>query len=124
VTPRRTAPDAGALIDRVRAIALEFPDVIEKLSHGEPAFFVRKRMFVTVDNNHHGSGHVAVWCKAPDGAQQSLVAGDPKHFFVPPYVGTAGWLGVRLDSGLAWTVVGDLLRQAYDAARVVPRKKR
>jgi len=108
-------PDAAQLIDRVRAIALEFPDVTEKLSHGEPAFFVKKRMFLTIDNNHHGSGHVAVWCKAPDGAQQALVAGDPTHFFVPPYVGTAGWLGIRLDSGLPWPVVGDLLRQAYDA---------
>ena len=108
-------PDAAQLIDRVRAIALEFPDVTEKLSHGEPAFFVKKRMFLTIDNHHHGSGHVAVWCKAPEGAQQSLVAGDPTHFFVPPYVGTAGWLGIRLDSGLPWPVVGDLLRQAYDA---------
>jgi hypothetical protein len=114
--------DAAALIERVRAIALAFPDVTEKLSHGEPAFFVRKRMFFTIDNNHHASGHVAVWCKAPDGAQQSLVAGDPKHFFVPPYVGTAGWLGIRLDSGLPWPVVGDLLRQAYDSASAARKR--
>jgi hypothetical protein len=115
-------PDAAALIERVRAIALVFPDVTEKLSHGEPAFFVRKRMFFTIDNNHHGSGHVAVWCKAPDGAQQSLVAGDPTHF-VPPYVGTQGWLGIRLDSGLPWPVVGELLRQAYDSALAAARKR-
>lgn len=116
-------PDAAALIERVRSIALEFPDVTEKLSHGEPAFFARKRMFCTIDNNHHGSGHVAAWCKTPEGAQQSLVAGDPKHFFVPPYVGTAGWLGIRLDSGLPWPVVGDLLRQAYDSALAAARKR-
>ena len=109
-------PDAAQLIDRVREIALGFPDAIEKVSHGEAAFFTPKRMFATIDNNHHGSGHVAVWCKAPEGAQQSLVAGDPKHFFVPPYVGTAGWLGIRLDSGLPWPVVADLLKQAYDSA--------
>ena len=109
-------PDAAQLIDRVREIALGFPGAIEKLSHGEAAFFTPKRMFATIDNNHHGSGHVAVWCKAPEGAQQSLVAGDPKHFFVPPYVGTAGWLGIRLDSGLPWPVVADLLKQAYDSA--------
>ena len=102
-------------------IALGFPGAIEKLSHGEPAFFTPKRMFATIDNNHHGSGHVAVWCKAPDGAQQSLVAGDPKHFFVPPYVGTAGWLGIRLDSGLPWPVIAGLLRQAYESARAGSR---
>ena len=105
--------DAPALIDRVRAIATALPGVTEKLSHGEPAFFVRGRMFFTIDNNHHGSGHVAVWCNAPPGAQESLVAADPKHFFRPPYVGHKGWLGIRLDSGLAWSVIADLLKQAH-----------
>lgn len=115
--------DAAALIDRVRTIALGFPGASEKLSHGEPAFFAPKRMFAMMDNNHHGSGHVAVWCKAPEGAQQALVAGDPKHFFVPPYLGTAGWLGIRLDSGLPWDVVAELLRQAYDNAVAAARKR-
>lgn len=101
-------------IERVRAIALQLPGTTEKLSHGAPAFFVRGRMLFTVDNNHHGSGHVAVWCNAPPGAQESLVAADPRHFFVPPYVGKAGWLGVRLDSGLSWGTIADLLRQAHE----------
>lgn len=108
--------DADTLIARLREIALAFPGAIEKISHGEPAFFTPKRMFATIDNHHHGSAHVSVWCKAPDGAQRALVEGDPKHFFVPPYVGTAGWLGIRLDTGLPWSVVADLLRQAYDSA--------
>ena len=119
--PAKAKPDAAALIERVRQIALALPGVTEKLSHGEPAFFVRGRMFFMLDNNHHGSGHVAVWCNAPDGAQQSLVAGDPKHFFVPPYVGKAGWLGMRLDSGLPWPVIGDLLKQAYATSSVRKR---
>lgn len=106
-------PNADALIDRVRQIALALPDTSEKLSHGEPAFFVRGKLFFTIDNNHHGSGHVAVWCNAPPGAQESLVEAEPKHFFRPPYVGTKGWLGVRLDSGLAWPVITDLLKQAH-----------
>lgn len=105
--------DAAALIERLRKIATALPGVTEKLSHGEPAFFVRGRMFVTVDNDHHGSGHVAIWCNAPGGAQESLVEADPRHFFVPPYVGKSGWLGVRLDSGLAWPVISDLVKQAH-----------
>jgi hypothetical protein len=105
--------DADALIDRLRAIALALPGVTEKLSHGEPTFFVRGRVLCMIDNNHHDSGHVAVWCNAPPGAQESLVAGDPKHFFVPPYVGKGGWLGVRLDSGLSWKVISDLIKQAH-----------
>lgn len=109
---------ADTLIDRVRKIVLALPDTSEKLSHGEPAFFVRGKMFVMVDNHHHGSGHVAVWCNAPEGAQEALVEGDPKHFFRPPYVGTKGWLGVRLDSGLAWPVIADLLKQAHATTNV------
>ena len=111
-------PNAAELIDRVREIALGFPDAIEKLSHGEAAFFTPKRMFATIDNNHHGSGHVAAVCNAPPGAQEALVAAEPRHFFIPPYVGKAGWLGVRLDRDLAWNTVADLLRQAHDITGV------
>jgi hypothetical protein len=107
------ALDADALIQRAREIAHALPGTTEKLSHGEPAFFVRGRMFCTVDNNHHGSGHVALWCNAPEGMQKSLVDADPKHFFVPPYVGKAGWLGMRLDSGLGWKAVAEILTQAH-----------
>lgn len=120
LVPKR--PGAAALIERLRRIALALPDATEKLSHGEPAFFVRGRMFATIDDDHHGSGHVAVWCNAPPGAQESLVAAEPRHFFVPPYVGRSGWLGVRLDSGLEWPVISDLLAQAHrtSAARKRP----
>lgn len=100
-------------IAKVREIALALPDTMEKLSHGEPAFFVKKKLFAMIDDHHHGSDHVAVWCNAPEGAQEALVAADAKHFFRPPYVGVKGWLGVRLDSGLAWPVIADLLKQAH-----------
>ena len=103
----------AALIDQVRKIALSLDDATEKLSHGEPTFFAFGRTFAMIDNNHHDSGHVAVWLKAPPGAQESLVEADPKHFFRPPYVGPNGWIGVRLDTGLAWPVIGDLIRQAH-----------
>jgi hypothetical protein len=105
--------NAEKLIANVREIALALPNATEKLSHGEPAFFVKKKLFAVIDNNHHDSGHVAVWCNAPEGAQRSLVEADPKHFFRPPYVGVKGWLGVRLDSGLGWPVIADLLAQAH-----------
>jgi hypothetical protein len=115
-----------ALIERVRRIALALPDATEKLSHGEPTFFTAGRTFAMIDNNHHGSGHIAVYVNAPGGAQESLVEADPKHFFVPPYVGKAGWVGVCLDTGLAWPVIADLIAQAHDTttAKVKAKKKR
>ncbi|HKR66396.1 MAG TPA: MmcQ/YjbR family DNA-binding protein [Thermoanaerobaculia bacterium] len=115
------AVDAESLIARVREIAMALPDATEKLSHGEPSWFVNGRQFATMDNNHHGSGHVAVVCNAEEGAQEALVAAEPEHFFVPPYVGGKGWLGMRVDRGIDWKLVADLLAQAY---RKTAAKKR
>lgn len=112
-TARGGRTGAAALIARVRKVALALPGTTEKLSHGEPSFFAGGRMFFTVDNDHHGSGHVALWCRAEPGLQADLVEQEPRHFFVPPYVGKQGWVGVRLDSGLGWPRVAALIEQAY-----------
>ena len=119
-------PSDEAIIERIRKIALALPDAYEKLSHGEPTFFNKAGVFVMVDNHHHGSKHLSVWCNAPPGAQESLVEADPKHFFVPPYVGKSGWLGVHLDTGLPWPVISDLVAQSYatTAARKKSRRRR
>ena len=113
---------ADALIDRVRAVAMALPDTTEKLSHGEPSFFVRGRMFATFDNNHHGSGRIAVICNAPPGARESLIEGDPELFFIPPYFGKTDWFGVHLDRGLGWNVIGDLVKQAYATSAAKTRR--
>ena len=80
----------------------------------------RVQVFFTVDNNHHGSGHVAIWCRAEPGMQGDLVDAEPRHFFVPPYVGGQGWLGVRLDTGLDWNTVTALIERAW--REVAPKK--
>jgi len=110
----------AALISRARKIALALPGATEKLSHGEPTFFAGGKVFVTVDNNHHGSGHVALWCRAESGVQAALVDAEPRHFFVPPYVGKQGWIGVRLSSGLDWDTVAALIERAW--REVAPKK--
>ena len=85
-------------LERLRQICLGLPETSERLSHGAPTFFVRgKRAFLMVLTDHHGDGRFAIWCAAPEGIQQMLVEADPERFFVPPYVGHRGWLGVRLD---------------------------
>ena len=73
-----------------------------------------------VMRNHHGDGRFAVWCAAPEGMQQVLVETDPERFFVPPYVGHRGWLGVRLDRGLDWDELAGIAEDAY--AEVAPSK--
>ena len=79
-----------------------------------------KRAFAMVLQNHHGDGRFALWCAAEDGAQGLLVGSDPERFFVPPYVGHRGWLGVRLDRGLGLDEVDGILEDAY--AEVAPAK--
>jgi hypothetical protein len=104
---------AGAALARVRTICLALPETHEKEAWGAPTFRVRGRLFAMFVDDHHGDGRLAVWCAAPPVAQEALVAAEPDHFFVPPYVGTQGWVGVRLDTGLAWDVIAQRLETAH-----------
>jgi hypothetical protein len=105
----------------IRKICLALPETSERLSHGAPTFFVRgKRAFLMVLTDHHGDGRFAVWCAAADGMQAMLVEADPECFFVPPYVGHRGWLGVRLDRGLDWDELAGIAEDAY--AEVAPAR--
>ena len=115
-------PDARQpILDRIRGLCLALPETSERPSHGAPTFFVRdKRAFLMVLTDHHGDGRFALWCAAPDGLQRTLVEADPERFFVPPYVGNRGWLGVRLDRGLHWDELAGIVEDAY--AEVAPRK--
>ena len=103
-------------LERLREICLGLPETSERLSHGAPTFFVRaKRSFLMVMTNHHGDGRFAIWCAAPTGMQGMLVEADPERFFVPPYVGHRGWLGVRLDRGLDWNELAGIVEDAFCA---------
>lgn len=84
-------------IERVRRICMAMPEVTEKLSHGEPTWFVRKRVFAGFTNNHHNDGHVAVVIPAEPGEQQRLIKASPKRYYRPPYVGPAGWVGIEME---------------------------
>ena len=83
-------------LHRVRRICSTLPGTTEKLSHGEPTFFVKKKVYAMFANNHHNDGHIAVWIAAPPGLQAMLVKTEPTKFFRPPYVGVKGWIGVEL----------------------------
>lgn len=100
--------------EAVRAVCLSFPEAEEKPSHGSPDFRVRGKSFASYVVNHHGDGRVALWLNAPPGAQQACCDASPKQFFVPPYVGPRGWLGVHLDKGLSWKRIAELVRDAYE----------
>jgi predicted DNA-binding protein (MmcQ/YjbR family) len=98
----------------VREVCLSFPEAVEVVSHGFPDFRVRGKTFASYVVNHHGDGRVALWLNAPAGAQDHYSKSEPRHFFVPPYVGARGWLGVHLNKGISWQRVASLARQAYE----------
>jgi hypothetical protein len=76
---------------------MRLPETTEKLSHGEPTFFVKKKVYAMFDNNHHNDGHIAVWVPAAPGMQAMLIKSEPEKFFRPPYVGVRGWVGIELE---------------------------
>ncbi|HXI26448.1 MAG TPA: MmcQ/YjbR family DNA-binding protein [Pyrinomonadaceae bacterium] len=84
-------------IERVRRICLALPGTWEKISHGEPTWFVGKKVFAMFSNNHHSDGHIAVTVPAAIGVQEMLIEKSPKKFYRPPYVGVRGWVGIEVD---------------------------
>jgi len=114
---RRHAQDlamANSELKQVREIALAFPEVSERLSHGAPSFFIReKKTLCNVHSDHHGDGRLSLWVPAPPGVQDEVVRTEPERFFVPPYVGHRGWIGLRLDVDPDWDEVAGILDDAY-----------
>jgi hypothetical protein len=105
---------ADAAYEHVRSICLGFPAADEKLSHGAPSFHVRGKMFLMFIDDHHGDGQLAAWCKSTPEEQRRLVSSNPEHFFVPPYVGVSGWVGVRLEPVRAdWIDLSILVEEAW-----------
>ena len=108
--PARSTADP---LPRLRELCTALPTVEERLSHGEPTWFVGgKKTFVMFANQHHDD-RVAMWCAAPPGAQEQLVDSRPSSFFRPPYVGGRGWLGVYLDVPVDWDEIGLIVEDAF-----------
>lgn len=100
-------------VDRLRALCLALPETTERLSHGEPTWFVRdKKTFVMLADHHHDD-RFGFWCAAPPGVQAELLETEPERFFRPPYVGHRGWLGVYLDVTVDWDEIAAIVREAY-----------
>ena len=117
------SPDPEADLARIREICMALPAAVEKLSHGAPTFFIEKgKVFAYFTHNHHGDGRTAVGVKTSGLEEQALlVEADPDLYYVPPYTGHAGWVGMRLDTGdTDWDHVGDRIAQSWEL--VAPRR--
>ena len=108
------------MLTTVRTLCLWLPETVEHLSHGSPNFKVRDKSFASFVVNHHGDGRVALWLHALPSRQAALVATDPENLFIPPYVGSRGWVGARLDRSLPWQRAAELVRDAYTGVAPAP----
>jgi hypothetical protein len=97
-------------LDKLRAICLAFPEASEEGGVGDPTFKVRNKIFAM---RHPMNERESMWCKAPQGFQDMIVNSDPERFFVPPYVGHHGWIGVWLDVELDWQHIAELIEESY-----------
>ena len=113
---------APRVLDRLRAICLALPEAHEQLAWGAPTFRVKGKLFAMYANpaTHAGAGRPGLWLHASKENQLLMVADRPDRFFVPPYVGVGGWVGVWLDGKVDWAELADLARDAW--RRVAPRK--
>jgi hypothetical protein len=110
-------------LTRLRKLCLALPEAHEVEAWGSPTFRVKNKLFAmhAAAGNHHGAGREAVWLKAAPGNQDLMVRAFPQKFFVPPYVGPSGWVGVYLDGGAVdWDELRDLL---WDAWRLTAPKR-
>jgi hypothetical protein len=117
--PRRPKSSTADHLSRARRICMALPEVEEKEAWGAPTFRVKGKMFAAFVNNHHGDGRIALWLNAPPGAQSLLIGAEPTKFFIPPYHGPYGWIGVHLDRNNDAEIVFHV-RQAYCV--VAPKK--
>ncbi len=108
------------IFDKLRKVILAWPETDERLSHGSPTFWGGRKTFATFVDNHHGDGRIGVWIKSDADTQEGLVEANPDVFYVPPYVGPSGWIGVRLDRDIDWDLVEGLLLDGYRA--VAPKR--
>lgn len=113
-------PSDPAVWQRLHELADHLPDATHRMSHGEVAWFVGKgrsaRQFAMTWDHHHGDRNAVVFA-APPGAQQQLVSDDAEHYFVPPFVGSKGWVGMYLDvPSVDWDRVGLHLADAHEWA--------
>ena len=98
----------------VREAVAEWPEISEKISHGSPTFWGGRKTFVSFHDGHHDDGRISVWIKHDKLTQADVVGMDPECFYVPPYVGPAGWIAARFDVASAdLETIRDLMLDGY-----------
>lgn len=110
-----TPDDARLARARIAALSAGLPDLSLEDSNGHTRLLNRAKGIGWLLVDHHGDGRLDLWLKSDQDEQEALVAQDPGRYFVPQYVGKAGWIGVHLDPGVDpdWDEIAALLQHAW-----------
>jgi phosphoribosylglycinamide formyltransferase-1/phosphoribosylamine--glycine ligase/phosphoribosylglycinamide formyltransferase/phosphoribosylformylglycinamidine cyclo-ligase len=110
------------VLARVRASALELPETEERLSHGQPTFFVAGKQFAQFRDNHHGDGRTVVCVKTTGVDEQAmLIEVAPDTYSRPAYLGASGWVAVDLSGdAIDWELVDSRIGRSWELA--APRR--
>ncbi len=104
-------------LDRVRAAALALPETEEKVSHGQPTFFVADRQFAQFRADHHGNGLTMVCVKTSGTDEQmTLIEANPSVYSRPAYIGATGWVGMNVAGDPDWALVEDRIARSWELA--------
>jgi hypothetical protein len=95
---------------RLRAICLAFPEAKEERMRRGPSYRVADKIFAL--ERPRGDG-LALWCKVPAGSREFILAAEPARFFIPPYFGPKGWIGIGLDEGADWREIEAFAQRSY-----------
>ena len=110
----KTAPKEDWRLKKLTGFCLAMPEATRELMGRHAGFYIRKKTFAYFLDDHHGDGIVGVTCKVLPGDNQLLVASDPTKFYMPAYVASKGWVGLRLDVGeVDWDEVKELVMHSY-----------
>ena len=115
VTHRQLFDDDDAFLERIRQLAMAFPNSSEKVSHGRPAFFTKK-VFAYYGGSLKLDGewiqHPHSIMVQPDESDRRALLEDDR-VYVPAYLGPSGWIGVDLDAATDWSEIAELLDASY-----------
>ena len=107
-------------LTKIREAALELPETDERLSHGQPTFFVAGKQFAQFRANHHGDGRTVVCVRVGGLDEQAmLLEADPATYSKPAYL--PSWISINLGGdGVDWDHVADRIAQSWELA--APRR--
>ena len=104
--------------EELRSICLSMPEAVEQQTWGNPTYRIRGKIFAM---ERREGGRIAVWVKAPPGMQAVLIEAEPETFFVPPYVGSKGWVGMRIGRDPDWETVQHRIETSYEL--IAPKRR-